>query len=108
MEDHPLLVIASDSIDFKPVNVSSIVSQSGERYDFVINASQGRYKDNYWMRVRLLGVCEAWKIEQYALLSYAPKSIDSKDLSAPDIPFPAYENDFGRQKASFFVINWSM
>lgn len=33
-------VIASDSYDLQPVTVDSLVSTSGERYDFVINANQ--------------------------------------------------------------------
>jgi hypothetical protein len=40
IENHTLLVIASDSYDFQPVMVDSLVSTSGERYDFVVNANQ--------------------------------------------------------------------
>ena len=40
VEDHSLLVIASDSYDLQPVAVDSLYSTSGERYDFVINANQ--------------------------------------------------------------------
>jgi FtsP/CotA-like multicopper oxidase with cupredoxin domain len=40
IENHSLLVIASDSFDVQPVTVDSLVSTSGERYDFVIAANQ--------------------------------------------------------------------
>lgn len=35
-----MLIIASDSSDVQPGIVDSLVSTSGERYDFVINANQ--------------------------------------------------------------------
>jgi FtsP/CotA-like multicopper oxidase with cupredoxin domain len=40
VESHDLLIVASDSFDLEPVTVNSLVSTSGERYDFVINANQ--------------------------------------------------------------------
>lgn len=40
IENHSMLVIASDSYDLQPVSVDQLVSTSGERYDFVLNANQ--------------------------------------------------------------------
>jgi Multicopper oxidase len=40
LENHKLLIVASDSYNLQPVFVDSLVSTSGERYDFVINANQ--------------------------------------------------------------------
>lgn len=40
IENHNMTVIATDSYDVQPVTVDSIYSNSGERYDFVINANQ--------------------------------------------------------------------
>lgn len=40
VENHSLLVIASDSYDVEPVEVDSLFSNPGERYDFVITANQ--------------------------------------------------------------------
>lgn len=40
VENHSLLVIASDSYDLQPVAVDSLVSSAGERYDFILNANQ--------------------------------------------------------------------
>jgi FtsP/CotA-like multicopper oxidase with cupredoxin domain len=47
IENHTLLMIASDSYDFKPVEVDSFLSTSGERYDFVLTANQTGGKFNY-------------------------------------------------------------
>jgi FtsP/CotA-like multicopper oxidase with cupredoxin domain len=41
-----MVVIASDSFDLQPVSVDAIVSNSGERYDFVVNANQVGGKPN--------------------------------------------------------------
>lgn len=39
VEKHSLRVIASDSFDLEPADFEKVVSNSGERYDFVINAN---------------------------------------------------------------------
>lgn len=40
IENHSLLIIASDGNHVRPVLVDTLVSTSGERYDFVVNANQ--------------------------------------------------------------------
>ena len=40
VENHSLLVIATDSYDLQPQRFDSFVSTAGERYDFVISAQQ--------------------------------------------------------------------
>lgn len=52
IEDHNLQIIASDSHDFEPVTVDSLVSTSGERYDFVITT----YKLNSIRRRKILTI----------------------------------------------------
>lgn len=47
IENHGLLIIASDSFDLQPVSVDSFVSNSGERYDFVVNANQSGGKARF-------------------------------------------------------------
>lgn len=39
IEGHRMTIIASDSFDLQPRTVDSLISTSGERYDFVINAN---------------------------------------------------------------------
>ncbi|XP_012268620.2 laccase-4-like [Athalia rosae] len=55
IDNHKLLVIASEGGTFEPVEVDSLVINSGERYDFVLSADQEI--DNYWIRYRGLGDC---------------------------------------------------
>lgn len=40
IEKHSMTIIASDSFDVQPATIESLISNSGERYDFVINADQ--------------------------------------------------------------------
>lgn len=40
IENHQLLVIATDSFAVQPQIVDAIYSTSGERFDFVVNASK--------------------------------------------------------------------
>lgn len=42
VENHTLVVIASDSYDLQPVEIDSLFANHGERFDFVINANQSR------------------------------------------------------------------
>ncbi|XP_063700380.1 uncharacterized protein LOC134830740 [Culicoides brevitarsis] len=65
IQGHNLSVISTDSFDVHPENVNTLISTSGERYDFVVNADQA--PGNYCVRVKLLGVCNH---EQFAVLSY--------------------------------------
>lgn len=68
-QGHNLTVLASDSFDLRPETVDRVISNSGERYDFVVDASQ--CGGNFWIRVTGLGVCDLINpLEQYALLSY--------------------------------------
>lgn len=87
-------IIATDSFNVRPVIVDSLITTSGERYDFVIHANQ--QQDHYWIRLRALGVCENRKIEQFAVLSYAPSSVSNIILSVPTKHFPLFDDDFNR------------
>lgn len=69
IEKHSLRVIASDSFDLEPVEVERLVSNSGERYDFVINANSAS-SGNFWIRVQGMGPCENFFLEQFAILTY--------------------------------------
>ncbi|KAJ8973623.1 hypothetical protein NQ317_015324 [Molorchus minor] len=55
IEGHDLILIATDGEPVHPVTVNTIISFSGERYDFVINAD--RNPGAYWMQLRGLGEC---------------------------------------------------
>ena len=56
VDQHKLTVIATDGQDIQPIgDVDYVIVQSGERYDFVLNANQdpGKY---YWIRAETLEV----------------------------------------------------
>ncbi|KAK3083782.1 hypothetical protein FSP39_003158 [Pinctada imbricata] len=54
VDDHDLLVIESDGYKIQPVVVESLIIHPGERFDFVIYATQP--VDNYWIRGETLEV----------------------------------------------------
>lgn len=75
IDNHNITVIASDGWYFEPVEVSSLVTYAGERFDFVVNANQPI--DNYWIRVRGLMDCDErfTKAYQVAVLRYESAAI---------------------------------
>ncbi|XP_015602372.1 laccase-5 isoform X1 [Cephus cinctus] len=86
-QDHTLTLIAADGEPVHPVNVNTIISFSGERYDFVINADQPI--GAYWIQLRGLGECGIKRAQQLGILRYArgpyqPDSISpTYDLGLP-------------------------
>ena len=54
IDNHTLLMIATDGYDFQPMLVESFVINPGERYDFILTANQPI--DNYLIRVKTLEV----------------------------------------------------
>ncbi|XP_059146111.1 uncharacterized protein LOC131933346 [Physella acuta] len=48
IDNHPLLLVASDGYDCQPRVIESVVVHPGERYDFIITANQT--VGNYWIR----------------------------------------------------------
>ncbi|XP_045445403.1 laccase-1 [Melitaea cinxia] len=66
---HNLTVIATDGEPVQPVQVNTIISFSGERYDFVIEANN--IPGAYWIQVRGLGECGIKRTQQLGILRYA-------------------------------------
>ena len=48
VDNHEILVVATDGYDIDPWMVESLVIQPGERYDFILDANQPY--GNYWIR----------------------------------------------------------
>lgn len=87
-----MLVISTDGGTVQPEHsFDTLVSISGERYDFVLAANQppGKWRHhvaismwifitplpnaiagNYWVRVRSIGFCDPMRVEDFAILSY--------------------------------------
>ncbi|KAI4499520.1 hypothetical protein M0802_005416 [Mischocyttarus mexicanus] len=82
--NHQLIVIAMDGEDVKPLKVDKIVSVTGERFDFVLNANQR--SGSYWIQLRGLGECERLKISQLAVLVYGDRP------ALPQVARPTYDN----------------
>lgn len=96
----------------KPRIVDTLIAGSGERYDFVLDTNQGSkgifeqfqlgqmsmlisvLSVNYFIRVRAIGPCTDLRIEQFAILSYAPSSVPDVTLSRPTRQLPTFEEPF--------------
>lgn len=88
IDHHNLTVIATDGWYFEPITVATIVVYAGERFDFVVNASQS--VGNYWIRVRGLMDCDErfTKAHQVAILRYAGAMVEE-----PAGDTPIYEHE---------------
>ncbi|XP_046630294.1 oxidoreductase OpS5-like isoform X1 [Neodiprion virginianus] len=71
VQNHSLMLIATDGKPIEPVTVDSLIHYPGERYDFVliplVNVTE---RDAFWIHFRALGSCESIKLDQYGVLSY--------------------------------------
>lgn len=70
IDNHTLSVINSDGFDAEAVNVTTVVTYAGERFDFVVHANQT--VGNYWIRLKGLMDCDArfTSAFQVAILHY--------------------------------------
>ena len=80
IDGHNLTVIASDGSPIRPIQVESIVSISGERFDFVLDASQ--IKRDYWIKLRGESECFDNKLAQRAILRYQRDDFSINRLSS--------------------------
>lgn len=83
IDNHTILIIASDGHYLDPISVDSLISYAGERFDFILNADQEI--GSYWIRIRGLMDCDERfaKVYQGAILQYvgAQKIIPKETLS---------------------------
>ena len=80
----------------QPLEIDTLITTSGERYDFVINAIQPNEKKNYWMRLRAIGPCSIRKVEQFAILSY--ENVENFEILTKELMLPAYDDNFGKER----------
>lgn len=83
VDNHNLTIVASDGQPIEPVQVESLVTHAGERYDFIVDAYQE--PNDYWIKVRGEGECFTLKLSQRAVLRYERDDLSRKLTS--DIPF---------------------
>ncbi|KAK0174812.1 hypothetical protein PV327_010539 [Microctonus hyperodae] len=81
IEDHVLQLIAQDGANNEPVYVNTIITGSGERVDFILNANLTN--KSYWIQVRGLGECGVKSIQQLAILKYENSSVEETMTEAP-------------------------
>lgn len=68
IDNHTLLVIATDGVPVHPVDVDSFIINSGERLDFILHANQET--GNFWIRAKGKADCKGNKVSQTAILRY--------------------------------------
>ncbi|XP_063243590.1 uncharacterized protein LOC134542927 [Bacillus rossius redtenbacheri] len=70
VDNHTMTVISSDGFDIEPIQVDSLVSYAGERFDVVLTANQS--VGSYWVRFRGLmdGDERFTSVHQVAILRY--------------------------------------
>lgn len=72
IDHHDLHVVASDGSDVQPVIVDSIVINSGERYDFWIQAKETLLGGNYWIRAETLERYQSGQVSVISLHACPP------------------------------------
>uniref|UniRef100_A0A182KC40 Uncharacterized protein n=1 Tax=Anopheles christyi TaxID=43041 RepID=A0A182KC40_9DIPT len=101
IQNHSMLIISTDGGTVQPQHtVDTLVSISGERYDFVLTANQT--PGNYWVRVRGIGFCDQMRVEDFAVLSYRTPETSIPDsgltveqtLAYPKEPMPSYDEPY--------------
>ncbi|XP_064605204.1 uncharacterized protein LOC135470287 [Liolophura sinensis] len=79
VDQHLITIIASDGYYLEPVTVESFIINPGERFDFIINATQT--VDNYWIRGETLEVGMNHTLE--AILHYDGAPVNMDPTSQP-------------------------
>lgn len=86
VQGHRLTIIASDGYDVEPRSFDTLISNSGERYDFVLTANQAT--GDFWIRVRGMGVCADNPTETVALLRYISNDVTQENDEGRAAPEP--------------------
>lgn len=67
IEKHDMKIIATELSYVEPFTIDALFSQTGERFDFVVNANNT--KGDYWIRVKTMEPCRK-ATEGFAVLRY--------------------------------------
>ncbi len=78
-----MTIIATEISYVEPFEIDALFSQTGERFDFVINANQK--EGDYWMRVQTQSPCRT-VVEGFALLRYGKEGGDEVTFANSDPP----------------------
>lgn len=94
IENHEMLVMASDGSTFEPIAADTLYFISGERYDVVVTADNDEVRD-YFVRIRALPPCTK-EIEEFAILRY----------HRGEVPSDAMNFDFDDRKPPGWLDRW--
>ena len=94
IDGHKLTVVATDGYWIKPIdNVDYIIIQTGERYDFLLNA--GEEVKDYWIRAETLEINRTAEGPPYPTLNHVAEAIlhykEDTDSENPDDDIPSTE-----------------
>ncbi|XP_065208115.1 uncharacterized protein LOC135836952 [Planococcus citri] len=87
IDNHTMTIISADGSDIKPVYAESLTIYAGERWDFVLNATND--VANYWMKFRGLKDCGEKYNKAYslAILHYSGASLNDSSTSASSVKY---------------------
>lgn len=96
IDGHKLILLATDGYLIEPVrNVDFIIIHTGERYDFLLNATQPRGLENYWIRAQTTEIESDDGLPPYQSAEHLAEAIlhyrQPGDGNKPDIPSSEYE-----------------
>ncbi|XP_041470356.1 laccase-like [Lytechinus variegatus] len=79
VDGHKITLISSDGDNFEPLEVDAFFLFGGERYDFILDASQN--VSNYWLKVQ--GYKQGTGLRELAVIRYrgAPEEVPTADPS---------------------------
>jgi FtsP/CotA-like multicopper oxidase with cupredoxin domain len=96
IEKHDMKIIATEVSYVEPFTIDALYSQTGERFDFVLEANNT--DGDYWIRVKTLSPCQV-SAEGFAVLRYTSKPRVSLTISKEDPPHES--TDLFTQKKLF-------
>ena len=94
IDGHKLTVVGTDGYWLKPVkDVDYIIIHTGERYDFLLNATDTDELNNYWMRAETLEIDSNGTGPPYRSLGHVAEAIlhytQSGESDDPDVNVPS-------------------
>ncbi|KAK7475486.1 hypothetical protein BaRGS_00033242, partial [Batillaria attramentaria] len=94
VENHDLLIIASDARPLEPFKVKAFVSFSGERYDFVLHTKKApKHGGRYWIEALGLTDCYRSGAKQLAVLRYSGDADKMADPPLESANYTEHENE---------------
>ncbi|KAK7040803.1 Mco1p [Halocaridina rubra] len=84
IDQHLLTIIESDGNPIVPINATSLVIHSGERFDFVLHPTHDK-SDIFWMNFMGSVDCAEPQAHQFAFLEYERQHVNPKNFKHGDL-----------------------